>query len=169
MTTNFEGRILRRFDDMLGKLSAISQALVQGNRQFAQFSADAKEANTFVPVDPMALKPRYEIGMDVVVFKEGHLREGWRGTIQEMYQASAVVVLTDGTMVHLQGHEMIPLHEKPYVVRNAKQLEIPEVVAEPSKRWQDAIREGTPTIEEAGQNLRDAMTEANDLYEADPK
>jgi hypothetical protein len=103
------------------------------NKNFVAYSNMVQkdiQQHTFKPVDPRELKPRYGVDCQVVVFCEGHVRDGWRGVIQELGGTNALVRFDDGEYCYLKGSEMIPLDELPLKPEKTCDIPVPPSVQE---------------------------------------
>lgn len=104
---------LKKIVAELHQMARVSEKLTDTFVKYTELVEKDIERHTFKPIDPKALKPRFELQTVVVVFNEGNLWDGWRGVIVSMGPTVAKVRLENGTEVWLSGSQMIPLDEEP--------------------------------------------------------
>jgi hypothetical protein len=144
MPNNDMQRIIQKLGNIDNSLGALVRILEVSNKNFVTFTKmiqDDIDRHTFRPIDPTELKPRFELGTHVVINSETDVRDGWRGTIQDIGGVVATVVFEDGSSQTFTGAEMIPLNEKP--IKDANELEIPPIIEDSAfsypQEWRESL------------------------------
>lgn len=97
----------------MGRVAKVFETLNENFAGYVDMIRKDIQKHEFKPVELKDLNPRYQVGMAVVIYCEGHLRDGYRATITKMGGISADVQFEDGQVGSFQGNEMIPMHEFP--------------------------------------------------------
>lgn len=116
VTSNEFQQALKRLDALARSVEKLAKIAEAANETYVGFTRKVIqdiENHEFKPVELKDLTPRYQVGMAVVIYKEGDVREGWRGTIVELSSVNAKVNFPDGNTGFYRGDEIIPMHEFP--------------------------------------------------------